>query len=133
MTEIQKRLPGKSATIDEVERVIRESDERGLVHQLITAPRDDYFYVICNCCPCCCVMLRSAIEYELGNTAIASNFEVLRDSSKCVSCGNCVDSCHFKALEMTDEILQVDKSKCVGCGLCIPRCQENALKLTRRV
>ncbi|MDF1538349.1 MAG: ferredoxin family protein [Candidatus Thorarchaeota archaeon] len=129
---IGKQRPLKSATLDEVKDLILKSDHAGLVHQLITAPSSEYFYVICNCCPCCCVMLRSAINHGLGNTALASNFISTHDTEKCTNCGECVDRCYFGARRMEEFILTYYPRYCVGCGLCVPACLTNAAEMRRR-
>lgn len=130
--ELGERVPLKSATLHEVERIVQKANERGLVHQLITGPTKDYFYVICNCCPCCCVMLRSAIHYGLGNTALASNFIASTAMELCTHCGVCAIRCHFGVRKLTDSTLELDHSKCVGCGLCVTSCPEKAIVMKRR-
>jgi len=130
--EISKKKPVKSATLEDVKELILKSNKAGLVHQLITAPSSDYFYVICNCCPCCCVMLRSAIRYGLGNTALSSNFIATLDSERCTSCGECVSRCNFGVCQIEETGFTFDPKKCVGCGLCVTACLEDALKMRRR-
>ncbi|MFW9932687.1 MAG: ATP-binding protein [Candidatus Thorarchaeota archaeon] len=132
LSELSTRMPTKDATVEEVEAIIKKANESGLVHQLITAPSSSYFYVICNCCPCCCVMLNSAIRYGIQNTAISSHFIILKDEQKCSSCGKCVSRCHFGVHSLLKDMLNVDTSKCVGCGLCVSTCPEKALTMTRR-
>jgi len=132
LAELSTRMPIKSATVEDVEELLLRSDKAGLVHQLITAPSPDYFYVVCNCCPCCCVMLRSAIQYGLGNTALASNFAVEHDWEKCNDCGRCVPRCHFKARSIVDGTLRHEPERCVGCGLCVTVCENHAIRMVRR-
>lgn len=132
LAELSTRMPVISATVDDVEDLVLRADKAGLVHQLITAPSSNYFYVICNCCPCCCVMLRSAIQYGLGNTALASNFTAEHDWEKCNACGKCVPRCHFKARTISDGAIKHEPERCVGCGLCVTVCENHAIKMVRR-
>jgi len=132
LAELSTRMPVKSATVNDIEDLVLRADRAGLVHQLITAPSSDYFYVICNCCPCCCVMLRSAIQYGLGNTALASNFTVEHDREKCNDCGRCVPRCHFKARTVLNGAMKHEPERCVGCGLCVSVCENQANKKVRR-
>ncbi len=130
--ELATRKQTRSATLQDVERIIKKANEAGLVHQLITAPNSEYFYVICNCCPCCCVMLNSAIRYGMKNAAISSNFIIAKEDERCTGCGVCITRCHFGAQVICEEGVLVERTKCVGCGLCISTCPENALSLIRR-
>ena len=132
LEELASAVPTKSATLAEVEDVIMRSHEAGLVHQLITAPTRDFFYVICNCCACCCVTLRSAITYGYKNTALASNFIAVQDRELCDACGVCVKRCHFGARQIMDNRLAFDSDRCVGCGLCVTKCPQSAISMTRR-
>ncbi len=130
--EISKKKPVKSATLEEVIELLHRSNEAGLVHQLITAPSSEFFYVICNCCPCCCVMLRSAIGHGLGNTALASNFIASVNDDICTSCGTCVNRCNFGACRMDSTGFSFNPEYCVGCGLCVTVCPEGAIQMRRR-
>lgn len=132
LKELSQRKPLKSASIEEIEQLLYRSDKAGLVHQLITAPTRDYFYVICNCCPCCCVMLRSAIQHGFSSAVIASNFMAEIDPEKCADCGRCVERCHFNARAIGDKGLEYIPEKCAGCGLCITVCPNHATRMVRR-
>jgi NAD-dependent dihydropyrimidine dehydrogenase PreA subunit len=130
--ELGDKIPLKSSSIEEVEHLLNKANKLGLVHQLLTSPTPDYVYVICNCCHCCCVMLRNAIDFNLHGAALPSNFIVKHNSNKCKNCGDCTSSCYFGTLEF-DKKLTINITQCVGCGLCITVCNNNALKLVRRL
>ena len=129
--ELKKKIPLKSSSIEDIKSILRKADEKGLVHQLITAPSSEYFYVICNCCPCCCVMLDSARKFGGSNLAVASNFIAIMND-KCTNCGKCVDRCYFGARLMENEKLIFNPDKCTGCGLCVSFCEYNAIQLVKR-
>lgn len=132
LRELSKRIPIKSASVQEVEKLLFRCNEAGLVHQLLTAPNQDYFYVICNCCPCCCFMLNSMLKYGIANAVLQSNFISTYDSEKCNHCGTCTKYCYFGARKIQNGLVVFDPSKCVGCGLCVVRCENNAIKMVRR-
>ncbi|MFW9992760.1 MAG: ATP-binding protein [Candidatus Odinarchaeota archaeon] len=132
LDELGKKMPLKTATADEVEQLLYETDRLGLVHQLITAPSPDYFYVICNCCPCCCVMLSAAINVGTKDVVLASNFVANQVDANCKSCGKCINRCYFKARTLIKERLNFDPARCTGCGLCVSICDFDAIQLVRR-
>jgi ferredoxin len=103
LDELQKKIPLKTLNYEEIKEVLLAADKAGLIHQLITTPTSEYFYVICNCCTCCCVMLKDAIRHRSNNIAIASNFIAFTDEEDCNHCGNCVERCHFKARNILNE------------------------------
>jgi len=48
-----------------------------------------------------------------------------RDSSKCISCGTCINEC---PLECFGEIIEQDNfSECMGCYTCLDECKSNAI------
>jgi ferredoxin len=115
---------------DEIRDVIRRAEEHGLVHELIRAGDEDTYYVICNCCTCCCASLRGLVQF--GNKlAIASEFapEV---NSNCTGCGVCVKRCPFGARAIVNRRAVVDATKCLGCGLCATGCPNEATFLVKR-
>ncbi len=121
----------KSITKEEAYEVLRKSEEAGLVH--LTSNVESGHYYICNCCGCCCGVLRSM--NELGVTeAINSAFYAEIDSTVCVACGLCADErCQIQAITgEAGENYQVIREKCIGCGLCVSTCPTNAIGLVRK-
>jgi len=56
------------------------------------------------------------------------------DASKCTGCGQCAESCHFKAIRCDGPLndqgkatCQVDELACEGCGLCGYICDDEAV------
>jgi len=121
----------KSVSKEEIIKVLNQCDDEGLVHQLIYFPSPNYFYVICNCCECCCEALSNYKKY-LSPKIVKSDFIEQTDKSICKSCGTCVEFCHFDARKIVDGKLRIDQLKCFGCGLCIRKCPENAIKLIKK-
>jgi electron transport complex protein RnfB len=120
----------RAITKDEALRILRQAEETGLVHTTGNY-RDGHNY-ICNCCTCCCGILRSVAEFGVPTTAVRSDFHTVVDAEMCSGCGDCLERCQFEALSMPDDICVVDYSRCVGCGLCATVCPTEALYLERR-
>ena len=111
-------------------RILHEAEDAGLVH----SPgdfRDGHAY-ICNCCTCCCGVLRSAAEFSIPTAIASSNFVAVVDAGMCAGCGDCLPCCQFGALDLSDDLCLVDTGCCVGCGLCATACPTGALHLARR-
>ncbi len=114
--------------LEEAVRIIRRCEEAGLVHNINNCQEEITF--LCNCCPCCCPIIRS-MEKGLTNVSAPSRFVATRIEENCVDCGACVDVCYVGALRF-DARLSFDADRCIGCGLCVSRCPENALIMIPR-
>jgi Na+-translocating ferredoxin:NAD+ oxidoreductase subunit B len=110
--------------------ILRQSEQAGLVHTTGNY-RDNHFY-ICNCCPCCCGVLRGLTEFDIPTAVASSGFYSQVDSEICSGCGDCLERCHFGALTIPGSTCEVEISHCVGCGLCVATCSTGALRLERR-
>jgi MinD superfamily P-loop ATPase len=60
---------------------------------------------------------------------ISTNQKAVIDSTKCISCGKCIDICYFNALEIKKSIPEVKTISCEGCGACMLICPEKAISL----
>jgi Pyruvate/2-oxoacid:ferredoxin oxidoreductase delta subunit len=117
-------------TKEDALRILREAEEAGLVHSAANH-RDRHFY-ICNCCTCCCGVMRGVAEFGIPTAIAHSDFRAVVDPDVCVACGDCLDHCQFGALSIPEWVCQVDYAHCVGCGLCTTACSTGALSLERR-
>jgi electron transport complex protein RnfB len=120
----------RAITKQEALRILREAEEAGLVHS--TGNYRAGHYYICNCCTCCCGILRSVAEFGVPPKAVRSDFHTVVDAEMCIGCGDCLERCQFGALSMPDNVCVVDYDRCVGCGLCATVCPTDALHLERR-
>jgi ferredoxin len=120
----------RAITKEEALHILREAEEAGLVHT-IGNYRDRHRY-ICNCCTCCCGILRSVAEFGVPITAVRSDFHAVVDAEMCIGCGDCLERCQFGALSLPDDVCVVNYGRCVGCGLCTTVCSTDALHLERR-
>lgn len=130
-------IPNKSINLkkvskEEIVRLFQECDERGLVHQLIYFPSPQFYYVICNCCPCCCVVMNKFIKSG-SPQMIKSDFIAETNLNECRNCGECEKWCYFGARKMINGKFQFDPIRCFGCGICISKCPNNAIILNNFV
>jgi electron transport complex protein RnfB len=51
------------------------------------------------------------------------------NTSKCIGCGMCVNSCPTSAIQIINGKAVIDPSKCTGVGHCVNRCPMQAIKL----
>ncbi|MCX6120360.1 MAG: 4Fe-4S binding protein [Ignavibacteriales bacterium] len=120
----------RAITKEEALKILWETEEAGLVHSSGNY-RDGVEY-ICNCCTCCCGIMRGIAEYGILSAVAHSDFQIALEEEKCSLCGVCIDRCQFHALSIPDAILAVDIKHCFGCGLCVLVCPTEALHLKRR-
>jgi ferredoxin len=117
-------------TQPEAVELLRAEHKRGHLHSAwfrdICSNR---FYVLCNCCKCCCGGIEAMVKHG-GQMMASSGYVSQVDEKRCTSCGVCVEACPFGALSM-DEIAVVSWEKCLGCGVCTGQCPTGAITLVR--
>ncbi len=127
----EERPPGKhSVTRDEALAFLDQSEELGLVHTVSNVMKGVGY--ICNCCGCCCGLLRGITEWGIENSVASANYFASIDPEECTACGACEERCQVHAIREENEVFVVDRSKCIGCGLCVTGCQNGAARLERR-
>jgi NAD-dependent dihydropyrimidine dehydrogenase PreA subunit len=116
---------------EEAHRVLESAEKAGLVHT--SSNSADRASFICNCCPCCCIILTSRTRLNLSQGFATSGFKPQVDSSTCTGCRICADErCPMSAIEIKNDVAVIDIEKCIGCGLCVTACPANAMTLVRR-
>jgi ferredoxin len=124
--------PQKTRWIDAEEAcaLLETEHARGRVHHAFFKDAAlGRFYVICNCCRCCCGAMQAMRN---GIPLLAASGYVSRLASEdCVGCGDCVERCPFGALKIAADSASVDKEKCMGCGVCLTSCDHGAFSLMR--
>ena len=121
---------GRQLTREEAYTLIKECEENALVHLTWNVESGHFF--ICNCCGCCCGVLRSMNEWGISE-AVNSNYYAEIDPEACSACGTCADErCQVNAIAEGDDAYSVIKEKCIGCGLCIDTCPSEAIQLIRK-
>jgi len=114
---------------DEALDVLRKAGEAGLIHSSGNYRRGIHY--ICNCCTCCCGVMRGMSEFGIQDAVARSGFRAVVDDGLCVGCGACLDRCQFGALSLADGAAEVEPARCTGCGLCVTTCALEALRLER--
>ena len=112
--------------------VLDKAEEAGLVHLTWNVESGHYF--ICNCCGCCCGVLRSINDLGMKATDVINSYYYAKiDPEYCDGCGTCKDErCQVDAIEEGDDAYQIIREKCIGCGLCVSTCPTEAISLIRK-
>ena len=128
--EYQNRNPRK-ATFDEAIDALERSHKSGLVHMAYALEQEQINW-ICSCCSCCCGVLSAILRYGLAPNLLTSDTTTKTDTTKCTSCGVCVERCQFGARKIVNGSLVVRPELCFGCGLCISTCPTGAVKIVNK-
>ncbi len=107
------------------------AEQAGLVHTSNNSA--DRANMICNCCPCCCTVLRGRTQLKHVHAFEPSRFEAHIRAEECTGCGICAEErCPMKAIEIKDDVAVVNLQECIGCGLCVSGCPVEAVELRER-
>jgi ferredoxin len=95
---------------------------------------------ICNCCGCCCHVMRALKAFDLHPGIVTSNWIVDVDQSKCRGCGKCVKACPVQAIAINEttagerpaKVAAYDPEICLGCGVCSTICPTGAARMRSR-
>ena len=147
---------GREITREEAEEILRKSAEAGMVHGMLNVQEAPD--TICNCDPCCCVMLEAFHKLKHAEGMSPSNYRVRINRDTCIGCGLCVKRCPMYALELEDvpeakdritvvvddekgkkelknkkgEVSTVNPDHCIGCGVCAYKCPSMSMVLERK-
>jgi Pyruvate/2-oxoacid:ferredoxin oxidoreductase delta subunit len=125
------RGTGREISKEEALGILKDCEEKGLVHMTMNKAHVGHF--ICNCCDCCCQVLPMVINEGL-KFCDPSRYQAMIDPELCSFCGTCQDRCYFNALvevetERGQEVMRVVAENCMGCGLCHVTCPEEAISM----
>ncbi len=114
--------------VQEALDIIEAEENRGHIH---TAWFKDVmhhrFYAICNCCSCCCLGMKSF--FRGVNRMAHSGYRPYFDIENCTGCANCASICPFGAIQLNDDLPELNVDKCMGCGLCVTHCPSAVISL----
>ncbi len=128
----EKYARGKVISREEAIRLLEKAEQEGLVHCTYNVAEGQAF--ICNCCPCCCGLLRGVKELQAPYLLARSNFVAAIDADTCAACGLCAEErCPMDAIaEEADGAYRVLSDRCIGCGVCAPTCPTGSIRLVPR-
>ncbi|MDQ5984436.1 MAG: NAD(P)H-quinone oxidoreductase subunit I, chloroplastic [Syntrophus sp. SKADARSKE-3] len=111
--------------------VLDQAEAAGLVHTSNNSA--DGASVICNCCPCCCTILRGKTQLKHPHAFETSRFEAHLNMADCTVCGICAEErCPVKAIVIENDNVFINAGECIGCGLCVTACPTAAIELRER-
>ncbi len=120
----------RAITREDAIRILRESEEEGLVHKAfhVNLDPDREEEAICNCCKCCCGTFQM---YYKGAAPLhnQSSYLAVVDEDACTACGLCAEKCPMEAIDLPGDTAVIDEAKCIGCGVCGAQCTMNAIRL----
>jgi len=117
---------GRRITKEEAISVLNKCEAAGLVPSPANAQKTGG---MCNCCSCCCGMLKAIKLHPHPSSLVKSNYFAKVDESLCAGCETCLERCQMEAIFMEDDLATIDRKRCIGCGLCITTCPTKALSL----
>jgi NAD-dependent dihydropyrimidine dehydrogenase PreA subunit len=115
---------------EEALTILDQAEEIGLVHTVSNVMKGIGY--VCNCCGCCCTLLRGITEWGIDNSVAHANYYAVIDPDECMGCGTCTERCQVHAISEQDGAIVVDRAECVGCGLCVTGCPNNVARLQRK-
>jgi electron transport complex protein RnfB len=123
---------GRVISKEEAREIMRISEESALVHLSANFQQGQHF--ICNCCSCCCGVLRSINELKIpAAQVINSHFYAEQDPDLCTECGICADErCQVNAIVEEDGEYRFIPEACIGCGLCVSTCPNEAITMVHK-
>ncbi len=120
---------GRIITKEEALEIIEQAEREGLVLQAGNSQRPAS---LCTCCGDCCNMLVNEKRFDAPAQFFGSNYYAQVDEDLCTGCGICETRCQMDAIEIIDDISNINLDRCIGCGVCVPSCPEEAIELIEK-
>ncbi|OGQ97989.1 MAG: 4Fe-4S ferredoxin [Deltaproteobacteria bacterium RIFOXYD12_FULL_57_12] len=129
---------GRAITTKEAMDILARCKEANLVQLGDNVQRKVSF--ICNCCGCCCHMLRGMRIYTSGKGVVTSNWIMEVNPATCKGCGECARVCPLDAIRIAGRpgehngkgLAIRDEHTCLGCGVCSTVCKTGSATMRSR-
>jgi electron transport complex protein RnfB len=129
-SSVERTATPQDISREEALALLDQVEEIGLVHSVSNVAEGIGY--VCNCCGCCCGILRGITEYGIENSVAYANYYAIINPDECVGCGVCIERCQVDAISEQDGIAVVDRQRCIGCGLCVTGCPNDVARLQRK-
>jgi electron transport complex protein RnfB len=116
-----------SISMERALAILDESERLGLVHTVSNVMNGVNY--MCNCCGCCCGVLRGITNYGVTNSVAHANYYATVDDAGCTGCGMCEQRCQVGAVNIAEGTATVDRERCIGCGVCVSGCAFSSISL----
>ena len=102
----EERQQAREITLDEALRIVRITTERGDIHQIGYFQHGARPFEICNCCTCCCFVLREAKEKNNYAEQLRCGYVAITNAALCTGCGLCEEACP-EVFELQEDVAKV--------------------------
>jgi electron transport complex protein RnfB len=76
--------------------------------------------------------LKAFKRYPKPAEFVHSNYYASVRADECIACEICLERCQMDAIQMKDDVAEIDPDRCIGCGLCVTTCGTQAIDLIRK-
>ena len=79
------------------------TEQVGLVHTVSNVTEGVGY--VCNCCGCCCGILRGITEWGIADSVAYANYYAVIEPEFCADCGTCIERCQVGAISAGRRVL----------------------------